>query len=309
MAQSFLSVVDAVDSLSYSTDSSFYSLIAHDGVTPIGLVSAEIATYFRQEGNSIITDDAKKSITIKPEYDTIAKRNELFADIAARWRKLPAFNDLLDKGWRNELYTVFNPSQVPYLHLERAFSVLTGVITYGAHLTGYVPADKTSNGKLKLWIPRRSATKPTYPGMLDNTVAGGLGYPHGIWETVVKECYEEAGLPEDFVKTHARSTGVLSYMYVTDDGRVQPEVEYIYDLVFDDETTVVPLPVDGEAEDFKLMEIDEVLQRVRQGEFKGNCALVILDFLIRHGHITPETEPNYHEIVRRSHRRLPFPLR
>ena len=84
---------------------------------------------------------------------------------------------------------------------------------------------------------------------------------------------------------------------------------YIYDLAFDNETEVVPLPVDGEAEYFSLMDVDEVLERVKNKEFKPNCGIVIFDFLIRHGYITPENEPNYHEIVSRCHRRMPFPIR
>ncbi|ABN66893.2 thiamine pyrophosphokinase [Scheffersomyces stipitis CBS 6054] len=313
-----LDIVDDVDSFPYESNSvstgeaavkleDFYTLVAHEG-TPIGLVSSAITKYFSKE-TSFTTNNSAKTITLKPEYNTLQLRNDLFAEISSRWRNLPEFEELLDKGWRNELYTVFNPSHTPYVQIERAFSVLTGVVTYGAHLTGYVPPEKSENGKLKLWIPRRSSTKPTYPGMLDNTVAGGLGYPHGIWETVVKEAYEEAGLDEDFVVSHTKGAGVLSYMYVTSDGRVQPEVEYIYDLAFDNETEVVPSPVDGEAEYFSLMDVDEVLERVKNKEFKPNCGIVIFDFLIRHGYITPENEPNYHEIVSRCHRRMPFPIR
>ncbi|KAK7679748.1 hypothetical protein QCA50_017250 [Cerrena zonata] len=102
--------------------------------------------------------------------------------------------------------------------------------------------------------------------MLDNTVAGGLGYPHGLWETVVKECYEEGGLPPAFVEPRAKPTGVLLYIYQQQgEGSIaQPEVEYIYDLPFDDETSVVPKPVDGEAESFVLMDVQEILLKIMQ---------------------------------------------
>lgn len=52
---------------------------------------------------------------------------------------------------------------------------------------------------MKIWVPRRSPTKATWPSMLDNTVAGGI--PAGLTpaETMVKECDEEASLPEEFV--------------------------------------------------------------------------------------------------------------
>ena len=37
-------------------------------------------------------------------------------------------------------------------------------------MSGYVERD----GEKYLWIGKRSETKPTYPGMLDHLVAGGL---------------------------------------------------------------------------------------------------------------------------------------
>jgi hypothetical protein len=73
------------------------------------------------------------------------------------------------------------------------------------------------------------------------------------------------------------------------------------------------------------MPIDEVVSRMRAGEFKPNCALgascflrpkpvmvyllyisiqVLLDFLVRHGYLTPENEPRYLEITQRLHGRF-----
>lgn len=305
---SYIDFIDKVDTFTYEKDHKYYSLIAHDGDAEIGYLTLTIAKHF-EKNNAFSVDHASKTVVIGKQYDTLEKRNTLFAEVGNQWRKLPEFNVELDKGWRNELYTIYNPSTVPYMQIERAFSVLLGVITYGVHLNGYVLEKNTTDKKLKLWVPRRSYQKPTYPGMLDNTVAGGLGYPYGIWETVVKECYEEAGLQEDFVKKNTRSAGVVLYMYQPNgpEGNVQPEVEYIFDIEFPNEEEVIPKPIDGEAQDFKLMPVDEVLERIKNNEFKPNCSLVIIDFLIRFGYITPESEPNYLQIVAKSHRRMPFP--
>jgi len=46
----------------------------------------------------------------------------------------------------------------------------------------------------------RSKSKATFPGMFDNMVAGGIGSGVGIFETMVKECEEEAGIPESLAK-------------------------------------------------------------------------------------------------------------
>lgn len=197
------------------------------------------------------------------------------------------------------------------MRVERAFSSLLGVVTYGVHAVGYVPPEKSSSGKLKMWVPRRAANKPTYPGMLDNTVGGGLGHPYGPYDTMIKESYEEAGLSEQFVGPRVRAAGVVLYIFQPNGraGPVQPEVEYLFDLPFDDEALVVPQNTDGEAEDFKLLDVDEVLALLRQQRFKPNCGVVIVDFLIRHGYITADSEKNYLELVARIHRKMPFPTR
>jgi hypothetical protein len=50
---------------------------------------------------------------------------------------------------------------------------------------------------------------------------------------------------------------------------------------------------DGEVESFMRLPIAEVADLVANtDEFKDNCNLVIIDFLIRHGHIVPE-QPGY----------------
>lgn len=306
---SLLAAIARVDTLPYTTaNTSYYIFQAHEG-TAIGYLDASIAQHFEEEAHFTV-DHQHKTVSLDSSLALFEARNEVFAATAARWRKLDEFGDSLQSGWRNELYTVYNPLHVPYLLVERAFLVLIGVVTYGIHVNGYVPANRSSTGTLKLWVPRRAKDKPTYPGMLDNMVAGGLGHPFGVWETLVKESYEEAGLDEEFVTKKAQSVGVLLYMYQpkgNDSGPVQPEVEYIFDVAFDDETSVVPQPVDGEAQDFTLMEVSEILRQVEAGQFKPNCGLVIVDFLVRHGVVTAESEPDYMEIVSRMHRRMPFP--
>jgi hypothetical protein len=43
-----------------------------------------------------------------------------------------------------------------------------------------------------------------------------------------------------------------------------------------------------------------------RGEFRPDSAAVLVEYLIRHGFITPENEPEFVEINVRLHRRLPF---
>ena len=59
------------------------------------------------------------------------------------------------------------------------------------------------------------------------------------------------------------------------------------------------MPVDGEVESFQLKNIDWVIEKLAEGGkmgYKPNCNLVVIDFLVRHGIITPES-PYYLELV------------
>ncbi|KAF3336549.1 nudix hydrolase 20 [Carex littledalei] len=74
-------------------------------------------------------------------------------------------------GIRNELYPVTLAFGVPpFFSLERAAAPYFGIKAYGVHMNGYVEIDS----EMFLWVAKRSEDKPTFPGMFDHIVAGGL---------------------------------------------------------------------------------------------------------------------------------------
>src|SRR3546814_5956016 len=59
-----------------------------------------------------------------------------------------------------------------------------------------------------------------------------------------------------------------------------------------------PQPNDGEVESFSLWPMAEVLERLRgSDDFKVNVALMNLHFALRHGVLSPDSEPCYQQIV------------
>ncbi|KAI9088087.1 hypothetical protein K1719_030064 [Acacia pycnantha] len=185
-------------------------------------------------------------------------------------------------GIRNELYPVTSSFGAPtFFSLERAAAPYFGITAYGVHMNGYVE----KNGQKHLWIGKRSQVKPTYPGMLDHLVAGGL--PHGIdcQKNLAKECEEEAGIPRS-ISNGAIPVGAVSYMDI-DGYRYKRDVLFCYDLKLPE--SFEPKNEDGEVESFKLIPITQVAEVIRETQFfKPNCSLVIIDFLFRHGYIHPE---------------------
>ncbi|KAJ9479158.1 thiamine pyrophosphokinase-related protein [Pseudozyma hubeiensis] len=252
-----------------------------------------------------------EAVTFTKEFTTPEARTAGLNAVAQRWRQARIFPDPLD-GWRDELYAVYGLNPQPgsrnpiAFKLERSACALFGFATFGVHLTAYTVEPAT--GELKVWVPQRSSTKSTWPGYLDNSVAGGIVAGDLPMESMVRECEEEANLEAALVEKYIKQTGVLSYCYKTaKQGWIQPEIEYVYDLPLPPEVTLQPK--DGEVDHFELLTLEEIYAKMREGKFKANCVLVLLDFLIRHGHITADKEPCYRQIVAQLHvdLRLPGP--
>lgn len=193
-------------------------------------------------------------------------------------------------GWRDELYPVNrNWSERPALLIERAAVPWLGVRGYGVHMNGYVSG---SDG-LYMWIARRSLTKPTGPGKLDQMVAGGQPADIGLYDNMVKECGEEAGIPAEIAR-RVRAAGAITYSLGTRVG-FRPDLIFNFDLELPADFT--PVNTDGEVDEFYLWPMEEVMETVRESDaFKFNCALVIVDFLVRRGYITAD-DPDYSDIV------------
>ena len=66
---------------------------------------------------------------------------------------------------------------------------------------------------------------------------------------------------------------------------------------------VIPKIGDGEVGELHLKSLDDVQQAMRAGEFKLTCEMTYLAFLIRHGYINGENEPDLVEICSRLHRK------
>ncbi|HYB08225.1 MAG TPA: DUF4743 domain-containing protein [Alphaproteobacteria bacterium] len=198
-------------------------------------------------------------------------------------------------GWRDEPYPVsLGWGQEPLMLIERAAAAEFGVCAYGVHMNGYV----RRNDGIHMWIGRRAFDKPTYPGMLDNLVAGGQPYGISIEDNLVKECAEEADIPEALAR-RAVPVGAVTYAMETDEG-LKPDVQFVYDLELP--ASFTPRNTDGEIQEFMLWPIERVMEVVSgTAEFKFNCNLVIIHFLVQHGLIGPE-HPDYVEIVRGLHR-------
>ncbi|WP_321946849.1 NUDIX hydrolase [Paraburkholderia sp. J10-1] len=219
-------------------------------------------------------DAGSARVTLAPHFDSVDARSAALASVIgalAGQGHIP--------GWRNETYAIRNAFDAPPLaFIERAASRFFGTMTYALHLNGIVEyADSVSPGAPQLWIARRSDTKATDPGMLDNVVAGGIGWGFGIEATLVKECWEEAGIAEDLAR-EARAGRTVHVLQSLPEG-TQAEQIFIYDLVLP--ADFVPHNQDGEVGEHRLARIDEAARWIEEGAMTVDASLATLDCLLR----------------------------
>lgn len=186
------------------------------------------------------------------------------------------------KGWRGELYPVASGfAEPPLLAMERAAIPRFGIRAYGVHMNGFIGEGED----IEMWIGRRAGDKQTFPGKLDNMVAGGQPIGIGLRENLIKECAEEASIPPELAG-RARPVGAVSYCAQSEEG-LKPDTQFCYDLRLPPD--FVPANADGEIASFEIWPIQKIMDCVAETQdFKFNCNLVIIDFLVRHGLIMPD---------------------
>lgn len=254
------------------------------GDRTVGWLRASFAHRLSARPDAFTVTDT--SVAFTEAYADSDQRTHLIASLAENW----VTEGLLPK-LRQEIYPVRSGwAGSDYFRLDRGLVPFFGVRAYGVHLNGYV----SRQDDIYLWIGKRSADRKVEPNKLDNIVAGGQPAKLGLLENLIKECEEEAGMSSELVRL-AKPVGTVTYCFETASG-LKPDTLFCYDLRVPEDFT--PQNQDGEIADFRLMHIEDALKLIRDGDsFKFNVSLVILDFAIRHGIISADSEPDYEAIL------------
>ena len=249
----------------------------------IGNIHIDFLVHLRKFPETLVIRDGRTYL--QPKLNTFALRSQAMSEIANELRA----NNLI-KGWRNEKYPI-GPSfySQPLFEIERAAVPVFGSKGYGVHLNGYIK----KNGVVFMWVGKRSVSKPTGPGKFDQIVAGGQPIGISLLDNLIKECAEEAAIQSNLAK-QAKAVGAISYKTERNEG-LRDDTLFCFDLQLPN--YFKPINSDGEVEKFFLWPIEEVSNLIKKTQkFKFNSALVVIDFLVRHGFIKAD-EINYADII------------
>jgi 8-oxo-dGTP pyrophosphatase MutT (NUDIX family) len=251
---------------------------------PVGRVRPEVARWLRENSDLFVAQG--EGIALVKSLVTPEARTDALRPMAERMAALGLVAALRGEDYR----VVADWGAAPLMAMDRALVSIFGIRAFGIHVNGMV---RKPDG-IHLWIGKRAANKAVEPGKLDNMVAGGQPANLGLAENLIKEASEEAGLSAEIAR-QAKPVGAVTYCMEEGIG-LKRDTLFLYDLELSEGQRVVPH--DGEMESFTLTALPDLLARLRQGfDFKFNVALVLIDFMIRHGVITPETEPDYLDLA------------
>lgn len=265
-----------------------YDLTSYIPFTVNGLVVGWVRTRFAEllADHPAVFAMQDQAMKFSDDLDTPKARTDALAKSASQWVDLGLVRKL-----RREMYPARLSWSAPDLfQIDRALVPFFGIRAYGVHLNGFI---RRPDG-IHLWVGKRSADRLIEPGKLDNLVAGGQPAALSIFDNLIKECEEEACLPYDTART-AVPVGTVQYCFESESG-LKPDTLFCFDLELPEDFT--PVNQDGEIASFDLMPVREALALIEQGDsFKFNVSLVILDFAIRHGLLTADSNPDYEAIL------------
>lgn len=236
---------------------------------PLADEAAATSGYFLRSADDLALD---------PRLDDFGARSAALAEAA---------EDMSERGLvprlRGEFYSVASGFMAaPLAQIDRGVVQSFGTRAYGVHVNGFV---RRPDGRIDMWIGRRAPTQILCPNMLDNMVAGGQPIGLSPFDNVVKEAHEEADVPEAIART-AKPVATVRYTMEVPEG-LRQDTMFCYDLELPADFT--PKNTDGEVAEFMLLPAEEVKAIVRDTlDFKFNCNLVIMDFLIRHKLLTDD---------------------
>jgi 8-oxo-dGTP pyrophosphatase MutT (NUDIX family) len=253
------------------------------GGEPVGWMRRDVAARLANYPSVFAADES--SVRLRDHLQSFDHRSAAVGDVARDLYEAGLFS-----GWRNEWFPVVRRfGSPPLMRLERASVPMFGVQAFGVHVNGFV----REGARLKVWIGKRAPDRPIEPGKLDHLVAGGLPLGMSVAECLAKEAEEEASIPAALAQC-ATPVGAIRYR-MEHQGWLRNDTMFVYDLELP--ADFKPVNHDGEIASFRLMELEDVERILAAGEdFKFNVALVLIDFLIRHGHITPE-HPDYSDLA------------
>jgi 8-oxo-dGTP pyrophosphatase MutT (NUDIX family) len=174
--------------------------------------------------------------------------------------------------WRHEQLAVTDALGQRKGTVERAAVRPLGIATLAVHLVGRSPEGR-------FWVQQRAHDKAVDPSLWDTLMGGMVAAADTVESALARETWEEAGLRLSALQD-LRYGGRLNTCRPCGDGKgagyVSERVDWYCCSVPAGQT---PINQDGEVEQFRLLDSDQLLGALQQGRFTTEAALILADVM------------------------------
>ena len=170
--------------------------------------------------------------------------------------------------WRNEQLAVCDAQGRRIGTIERGAVRPLGLATQAVHLVARAPDGH-------MWVQLRAFDKPNNPGQWDTLMGGMVSAADTLPQALARETWEEAGLRVEALRGVAHG-GHVRLAVPSEEahgcGYMVERIDWFHATVPEG---VAPVNQDGEVERFELLAPQALLERLAQGAFTPEAALVL----------------------------------
>ncbi|MDD0840567.1 NUDIX domain-containing protein [Curvibacter sp. HBC61] len=174
--------------------------------------------------------------------------------------------------WRDEQLGVLGPAARRLGTIERGAVRVLGLATQAVHLVGWAPDGR-------MWVQQRALNKPNDPGLWDTLMGGMVSAEDDVSQALARETWEEAGLRLDQLSDLVHGGHVNFRRPSTEAGGAGYMIERIdwYQATLPE--GVQPSNQDGEVAQFELVSREDLLARLKAGQFTLEASLIAAEAL------------------------------
>ncbi|MEJ6024363.1 NUDIX hydrolase [Ramlibacter sp. PS4R-6] len=170
-------------------------------------------------------------------------------------------------SWRDEQLAVTDEAGRVLGSVERAAVRPLGVTTFAVHMAGFAPDGRH-------WVQQRSFSKANDPGLWDTLMGGMIPLSETLATALERETMEEAGLALSQLRDLRHGGRVLTRRPTPPAGYIVEWIDWYRCTVPDG---VAPRNLDGEVEQFALLDEPAVAAKLMNDEFTLEAAVVLTE--------------------------------
>lgn len=235
---------------------------------------------------------------------TPAMINSELEQVIDIWRRGGHYSCLADgAGVRVETRDLFGTKT--NFEIDSGAAEIFGIMTFSLGVVGFQRIGEDRRAWI-VYVGKRSSVAVHSPAKLQNLV--NVDLPAGCTgrESLAEKTYEAISLQPEHFK-NLRSCGIICHSKSTPSGILRRCV-HVYELDLTDSPGFTPQVASPVVEKIEKVPVKLALDQILGGLFDPTHALVILDFAVRHGILTPDNEENYYEVVRGLRSDIPKPF-